>query len=177
MSSKSESEAKRVLADQGVRTIPVPVESIARKLGATISYRPFDGELSGMLFRGDDGAMKLIGVNSSHAKTRQRFTVAHELGHLLLHKGRPMILDAPGRVNLRDATSGQATDNEEIEANAFAAELLMPGDRVTEEFKKRMHSKRAPSLEAVVSELALRFDVSAQAMQYRLVNLQLALPG
>jgi Zn-dependent peptidase ImmA (M78 family) len=177
MRTSAEAEARRVLAEHGIKTVPVPVERIAARLGASISHRPFEDGVSGMLFRGDDDGMKLIGVNSSHSSTRQRFTIAHEIGHLLLHKGRPMILDAPGRVNMRDSTSSQATDAEEIEANSFAAELLMPSERTVEEFRKRMSAKGDKKVERVVAELAKRFDVSPQAMQFRLVNLNLVLPG
>ena len=177
MKADPESEARRILAESGIKAVPVPVERIASELGASISHRPFEDGVSGMLFRGDDGGMTLIGVNSSHSRTRQRFTIAHEIGHLQLHRGRPMILDAPGRVNMRDATSSKATDAEEIDANSFAAELLMPRERLVEEFRKRMGPKGGKKVERVVAELARRFGVSPQAMQFRLVNLNLVLPG
>lgn len=52
---------------------------------AAVRYSPFEGELAGMLVRGD--GQIVIGVNSLHPLNRQRFTIAHECGHLLLHKG------------------------------------------------------------------------------------------
>ena len=42
----------------------------------------------------------------------RRFTVAHELGHLRLHRGRPLILDTDTRVNFRDTVSSMATEHE-----------------------------------------------------------------
>src|SRR5438270_14080264 len=111
---KPESEAKRVLNETGLTRLPIPVDAIARKLGAFISFRPLEGDTSGMLFRESGTAM--IGVNSTHPATRQRFTIAHELGHLRLHKGRPLIVDAYVRINRRDGVSSLATDMEEIEA-------------------------------------------------------------
>jgi Zn-dependent peptidase ImmA (M78 family) len=62
------------------------------------------------------------------AFVRQRFTIGHELGHLTLHHGHDLILERLVRLNFRDATSSTANDEEEIEANHFAAELLMPHD-------------------------------------------------
>jgi Zn-dependent peptidase ImmA (M78 family) len=56
--------------------------------------------VSGILFR--DGEHHVIGVNSAHPLARQRFTIAHELGHRALHPGRELILDVPVRVNLMD---------------------------------------------------------------------------
>ena len=72
----------------------------------------------------------MIGVNSLHQVHRQRFTMAHECGHLLLHRGKRVYIDHTFRVNSRalvnnrDGSSASATDPEEIEAKRFAAELV-----------------------------------------------------
>jgi Zn-dependent peptidase ImmA (M78 family) len=140
---------------------------LAKKLGARLSYQPFhksDDDVSGLLYR--DGTRTIIGVNSAHAPTRQRFTIAHELGHLLLHPGKPMILDR-ARVNLRNSVSSMATDTQEIEANQFAASLLMPRDFLFGELK-RMPAKQSDLL---IDGLAQKFNVSREAMRHRLVNL------
>ena len=76
-----------MLARMGIAEAPVPVEQIARRLGAQVTYEGFDGDISGMLFR--DEGRAVIGVNSRHAPTRQRFTVAHEIGHLEMHMPDP----------------------------------------------------------------------------------------
>ncbi|MGH7751081.1 MAG: ImmA/IrrE family metallo-endopeptidase, partial [Candidatus Dormibacteria bacterium] len=62
---------------------PINVEYIAQRLNATVRYAKLGADLSGMLIR--DGDRTIISVARSHAKVRQRFTIAHELGHLLLH--------------------------------------------------------------------------------------------
>ncbi len=163
--SSAEQKAIGVLDRMGISDSPVPVEQIARRLGVQVTYESFDGDISGMLFRGEGTAV--IGVNSRHAPTRQRFTVAHEIGHLEMHKGQPVFIDRFVRVNLRD---GQST-SEERQANAFAAELLMPRSLVPEEIDKivaKRHNLTPPDL---VSALAQRFQVSPAAMQYRLINL------
>ena len=164
-----EQEARALLKDAKIHDNPVPVERIAKQLRARLSFEPFEGNISGMLYR--DGKRTVIGVNSAQANTRQRFTIAHEIGHLRLHRGRPIIVDEVVRVNFRDSRSSQATDTEEIEANQFAAELLMPRDLVQQEVKRRASKRGLTSDDWLVEQLARAFDVSPQAMEYRLANL------
>ena len=146
---------------------------VAQALNAEIRREPFADDLSGVLMRQDHRAV--IGVNQAHLPERQRFTIAHELGHLELHKGTPVHFDrAVVHVNLRNAISSQAVDREEIEANRFAAELLMP-----EAFLRRdVDELRANGIadvmdETLIAELARRYRVSLQAMTFRLSNLGL----
>lgn len=162
---ESEKRALNLLEEMQITEAPVPVEDIARHLGAQITYDAFEGDVSGMLFR--DGDKVVIGVNSSQAPTRQRFTIAHECGHLLLHKGRPVYIDRFVRVNWRAGESNR----EEREANAFAAELLMPRNLVRSELDQIVAKLPERSLEEVVADLARRFRVSNEAMTYRLTNL------
>src|ERR1700682_2412709 len=98
--SSPEKKAGDLIDEAGVSRPPVPVEKIATSLGAQVTYEAFDGDVSGMLYREADRT--LIGVNSTHVATRQRFTLAHEIAHLLLHKGRPVFIDRLVRVNWRD---------------------------------------------------------------------------
>ena len=158
--------AEALLADVGVNRPPVPVKLIAESLGATVRYAPFNGELAGMLIRDDVERGVVIGINSLHHPNRQRFTIAHECGHLQLHEGQRAFVDrSPFRINRRDELSSQATDAEEIEANRFAAELLMP-------YKMIMDDVQGSDLdiddEAAVRELANRYGVSLQAMTLRI---------
>lgn len=165
-----QAEAERVLREAGqYDSIPVDVEAIARHLAAAVIRERLDRDVSGLLFRDKDSAV--IGVNDLHAPKRQRFTVAHEVGHLVLHRGRPLVLDHV-RVNFRDANSSTATDSEEIQANAFAAEILMPRHSVVAEAKRLLEDPSATDA-SIVSDLAQGFDVSDQAMEYRLINLGL----
>ena len=164
-------EAHAVLEATGVQRPPVPVESIARQLGAKLSYEPFDGNVSGLLYRDGDGDQVIIGVNTLHPEARQRFTVAHELGHWKLHPGKRVFLDHLVRVDFRDQRSAAATDREEIQANAFAAELLMPRDMIVHEVTHHGLTGSPISVDQLVEELAAVFQVSHQAMEYRLVNL------
>lgn len=174
MIPNAEKTARQLLEQHGITKAPIPVEDVAQRAGTQVRYRKFDGSISGLLLRTDEGTV--VGVHAQHARTRQRFTIAHELGHYLLHDGRPAIVEhlhRSARVNFRDGTSALATDREEIEANQFAAALLMPADIVDEEFAQLLgrHSE-----ERIVALLARRFEVSTQAMRFRLMNLALIDP-
>ena len=120
-------KVKSLLDDQGVTSAPVPVEKIARSLGAHVRHSPLDEELSGMIYI--NGNTPIIGVNSSHHRNRQRFTIAHEIAHLVLHRdmiSNQVHVDRRFPVLMRDAESAAGTERMEIDANRFAAELLMP---------------------------------------------------
>jgi Zn-dependent peptidase ImmA (M78 family) len=164
----AEDEAVALREELSVRRAPVPVEAIAGRLGAAISYEPFDGNVSGMLYR--NGGQVIIGVNARQAQTRQRFSIAHELGHLRMHPGDKVFIDQTVCINVRDQVSSQVTDREEIEANAFADELLMPAGWVRREVD-RLGGGPWPGEDALIADLARRFGVSRQAMEHRLMHL------
>lgn len=150
-----------------VRRAPVPIEKLAAILGVEIRYRPFSGELYGMVHRGRDGSA-VIGVNSSDATSRQRFTVAHELGHLLLHEDTSLHIDERFPIGLRTRISGLAVDEREVEANQFAAELLMPLEFV----RKDVDFLRGTDVDVAIAKLARKYKVSIEAMTIRLSALR-----
>jgi len=168
---RAEQAAERLLADHGVVGPPVDPELLAVAEGIVVVRRRFENaDVSGILFR--DGDHHVIGVNSAHPLVRQRFTIAHELGHRALHPGRELILDVPVRVNLRDKTSSMASDLEEIEANAFAATLLMPSQMIRDQLNQLPPARRRePDTTAIA--LARIFKVSTPALNFRLINLGL----
>jgi Zn-dependent peptidase ImmA (M78 family) len=145
---------------------PVPVEYIARCLGARVTYEPFVGELSGMLYR--EGDQIVIGVNVLHPKTRQRFTIAHEIAHLRLHENEGLHLDRDFRIRHRDELSSQGSDRDEVAANHYAASLLMPKEMIERDLDGRRIDIEDDDF---VRELADRYKVSQQAMTFRLANL------
>ena len=179
---KASEAAERLLAKAGVEAPPIPVEKVADRLGIEIVYRLYQGDTSGLLIHAPNGK-KTIGVNTYHAATRQHFTIAHELGHAILHlkkapTGKPdVVIDKPREVLFRDQLSSTATDRREIEANAFAAELLMPKSMVEKAFKHRLAEAPHDTAEKLVGPLATLFGVSSQAMSFRLVNLNLIDPA
>jgi Zn-dependent peptidase ImmA (M78 family) len=169
---RAEAEADRLLKEYDIRKPPVPVGDIAHGEGAQIARHRFEGSESGFILR--DGKLVIIGVNTLTSRRRQRFTIGHELGHMLLHQGK-LIVDQSIRMNFRDDVSGMATDAEEIEANTFAAALLMPRHLIVEHLESYLGrvtpGKQQLSREDLVAQLAREFDVSAEAMGYRLINL------
>src|SRR5437870_5722738 len=104
--------AQRLLKDAGITAPPIDIEALAVRQGAIVSYEPFKEELSGILIK--EKNRTVIGVNSSHPRTRQRFTIAHELAHLTLnHKGELFIdqtVKLQATVIRRDGISSQAID-------------------------------------------------------------------
>jgi hypothetical protein len=79
--------------------------------------------------------------------------------------GRPLILDAPARVNFRYPTASLATDREEIEANAFAAAILMP-ERLVLESVRQLLTAGQHTPEKLALLLAEEYAVSTAAMGY-----------
>lgn len=159
-------EVTELLERAGVREPPVPVEKIAKMLGAQVIAGDFNNEISGVLVRRNKEI--IIGFAKEQAKTRQRFTIAHEIGHLLLHEAEEVHVDKEYRVKLRSQKSSLAVDVDEIEANSFAAELLMP-----EAFIRRHVQKLSIDFDdaSQVDALAKIYQVSSQAMTFRLLNL------
>ncbi len=163
--------ADELLGAAEITEPPVDVDWLAKEQGALVVPEDLDSEVSGVLYR-EPGNL-IIAVNRHHAPNRRRFTIAHELGHLLLHQGRPVIVDhvVRARINLRDHRSSLATEREEIEANRFAAHLLMPPGFVHYELDAAL--RRGLDEQATIDRLARRFGVSTQAMEFRLTNLGL----
>jgi Zn-dependent peptidase ImmA (M78 family) len=165
-----------LLNSHGITEPPVPVEHLARSLGAVVSYQPFDtDDISGLLYR-VAGSAPVIGVNSANAKVRQRFTIAHELGHLQLHKEHSLILERHLQVNFRSAANSTTSELEEREANQFAAELLMPRALLKIALDSLLAGRPLSDAD-LVGRLALRFEVSRQAMEYRLASLGMLTPS
>ncbi|MCB1735188.1 MAG: ImmA/IrrE family metallo-endopeptidase [Gammaproteobacteria bacterium] len=163
------STAADIYRDYGGNRIPVLVDRIAKKLGFRIRYQPMDEGLSGIAFMKDETGF--IGVNSVHPPNRQRFTIAHELGHLVLHQtevAHAVMVDKDFRGLMRDDLASQGIDHLEIEANAFAAELLMPREKIID-----LYDDLPIDFESdfAASELAKKFKVSAAAINNRLVTL------
>lgn len=162
-------KAQQLLVDANALTAPVSLESVAGRLGARIHYEPYEGEdLSGMAYRQPDG-QRVIGVNSLHSQRRQRFTIAHEIGHLVLHASEDLHVDANFPIGFRDGKSSLAIDNKEIEANQFAAELLMPAAWLLRDAQV-LHIDFEGDDEAI-QELADKYEVSVRAMTIRLSAL------
>ncbi|HEY6000541.1 MAG TPA: ImmA/IrrE family metallo-endopeptidase [bacterium] len=158
-------EVNRLLSESNVQEEPIPVFEVARAVGTTLRIGPLPSELSGFLLR--EGESTIIGVNNLHPRTRQNFTVAHELGHLRLHPNSSFV-DRKLSFYARDSRSGKAVDEREIDANRFAAALLMPEKLL----RPYIHAKNVDlGDEHLLESIARKFGVSTQALTYRLINL------
>lgn len=142
------------------RSAPVQIGALAKSFGLKLSAATLRAGISGEI-RPDHTADAgfSIRINRHDSAQRQRFTVAHELGHFLLHKdqiGRGIVDDVLYRSNL--------SDRREAEANRIAADLLMP-DHLIEDWLDRARALGVPDIPLYLSE---RFDVSESAMKIRL---------
>ena len=162
-------QVRNLLREHYVSSAPVPVVEIAAALGARVRYTPFDEDLSGMIYM--KGSCPIIGVNSLHHPNRQRFTIAHEVAHLKLHRqliADHVHVDKRFPVLMRDANSATGTQRMEMEANRFAAELLMPSFLLLPMLKTNGFDIDD---ERPLEQLSRKFRVSKQALDYRIRNI------
>jgi Zn-dependent peptidase ImmA (M78 family) len=150
---------------------PVDPLKIAKFLGLQVVTDDLGDDVSGLLIRRDQQV--LIAVRRSDPSSRRNFTIAHEIGHHVLgHQFEPgahVHVDKGNYISQRGPRSSKGVDPKEIEANQFAAALLMPAVCVRTE----AHKFGIPMLDSSVTELAARFKVSDQAMTIRLTSLGL----
>lgn len=156
--------ARKVLAEAGIKSPPVSPEAIAKSLGIQVRQKAVERDISGFISRKDGETV--VGINTHHHVNRQRFTLAHEIGHFCLHAGKALYVDHVPK--FRDVKSAQAVDPEEIEANLFAAELLMPEEFLIRDIE-RMQDEEISS--KAIEQLANRYKVSRDAMRARLERL------
>jgi len=173
--ARIEQLADSLLRDAGIAGPPVRIGDIVRSRGFVVRVMDLK-DLSGLVVR--DGGATIIGVNKAHALTRRRFTIAHELAHALLHDGQEVHYDKDFRVDFRSAASSLGVDVKEMEANFFAASILMP--RRFLEADPMVGDLDLEEAAGAVKTLAVRYKVSPHAMSIRLGNLAsrpTALPG
>lgn len=150
------SPSYREIILEAQRELPVRVGDIARKLGLPVKASTLPAGISGEI-RPAGGSFE-IKVNRHESRGRQRFTVAHELAHFLLHRehiGAGVSDDALYRSSLSDAR--------EAEANRLAAQILMPRERIRAAF-----AETTGPIEERIKALSEIFGVSEAAMSIRL---------
>lgn len=159
--------ARDLLSKFQITRVPIDVEAIARMLGVNVRKAADETDLSGFLYRANGQA--IIGVNERHSARRQRFTIAHELGHFLLHSLSEVRMDVAVQAMYRNARSSEGVAPEEIEANTFAAELLMPAALIEAD----MANVSAVDIldDHEIEKMAEDYDVSVHALTIRLASL------
>lgn len=148
--------AKALIQDAGVVSAPVSLRQVIEclQLSRDVTFRSisdFSEKVSGLLVvcAEVDQQYAVIGYNEKHPWCRRRFTIGHEIGHLLMGQA----------CNQRPDDKS----HDETEANLFSSELLMPIEFIKRDFKKN------PDIPA----FAKQYLVSAEAMSYRLMHAKL----
>ena len=149
----------------------VDVEAIARSVGINVIFAALGEKVSGLLVTKPDQVT--VCIQDTDTPHRQRFTLAHELGHHVLghhfQEGGHVHVDRGNIISQRGALAAQGVDRKEIEANQFAASLLMPAATV-----RALVAQRGDTLTDLdVAELADSLDVSQLAMTIRLTTLRI----
>lgn len=142
---------------QGLSVRPLDVKSLLKLFNIALLEEEMDG-ISGYIEKRN--GVWFISINQYDHSRRKLFTMAHELGHFLLHKN---LIEKEGKhtdvILLRDGASNII----EKEANTFASELLMP----EKDIRTFIHDSHLRTIES----LAEKFGVSTAAMHYRLLRL------
>ena len=155
------SPAEQALILPFLRDNPVAIGAIASALGITVIASVLDPSISGMIRISPSNPVEYeIKVNSVEVAVRQRFTVAHEIGHFLLHKEA---IDAAGitdTILFRSSLSNR----KEAEANQLAAFLLLPSNTVR---NWALLTHGILPEESIINQIAARFRVSALTVGFR----------
>lgn len=146
--------ARKLLTDAGIKNPPVLIRDIIshikKEKDLSVYSWAFGEDTDGIQIT--EGNTSTIGYNKAQHPHRQRFTIAHEIGHLLLgHTGENFILDLNSK------------KPEEIEANQFAAELLMPLEMLKKDLQNKKNAK----------DIAKEYNVSEETVWWRLYDCKL----
>ena len=144
-------------------SLPIDPVRIASELGIDVIEADLPPNVSGALIKDVDSDPQIF-LSARDSDNRKRFTCAHELGHYVYRTNSAE--PSYQYVDFRDPRSASGTNSEEIFANQFAAELLMPEEEV-----RGCWAKKIP-----VFLMAKMFGVSDDAMNFRVRNLGLRLP-
>ena len=146
-----------------------PVSNLRQVLETDVGLRVFSlampSQVAG-LFAVVEPVGGCIGINARHPFERQRWTLAHEYGHFLLHRYSAEVTSVmPGK------------SRDEQTAEAFAAAFLMPKDGLTRRFQQARRQRGGQVTAVDVLQLGASYEVSAQAVALRLEDLGLLAGG
>jgi len=168
--SAIDARVRRLLQEMQIVNPPIDVDAIAKSLGVPIFREPLRDGISGLLYR--EAGKAAIFVNRQTALSRQRFTIAHELGHYLLdHKSDDIHVDKDFRLMFRSDKAKGDSQPAETQANLFAATLLMPKEMLESDLRRFGGSID----DGDILRLADRYGVSIQAFLIRLNSIDAAI--
>lgn len=139
------------------------IAELLSRLKINLSFEDFTDDISAILVT--KGNTNLISLNQNNNINRQRFSACHELGHLFLEHKKNLDVNGKELIQYRNTMSSQGLDTDEIEANFFAATLLMPAMEIARvvDYTK--------SFDATVDFVSEKFKVSYAAATLRLSYL------
>ena len=140
----------------------VPIVKLCKEFGINVYMTNTETGISGAIIEKDN--IYTIYVNMYEPRTRQRFTVAHELSHFLLHKDKIQgnLTDMVSTINTKIMYRSRLSNGIEAEANQLASEILMPNTLIDKYLENGVNTYK---------ELADRLEVSESALRKRLKNL------
>lgn len=152
-------EEQRLVIEKHQKELPVAVGSIAKEFGIKVLKSTMPGSISGEI-READGSIT-IKVNRHDVKERQRFTIAHEIAHFLLHKDR-----LAGGIEDDVLYRSRLSDELEREANRLAADIIMPTKLVNAAMQEHIklkpddrHKKVAEKAEVSLAAIKIRTGI------------------
>lgn len=156
---------RRALIEGYFEQIPVRLGDLAKDLGVSaVRVSSMKTGTSGQISK--ESGEYVIRVNRNEARERQRFTIAHELAHFLLHKD--LIDSSKDGITDNVLYRSGASEQVEFEANKLAADIVMPSCTVEHILKSEY---KGLITETTIENLASRFGVSKAAMEIRLKSL------
>lgn len=156
----AEGTAKRVIDDYAIKAPKdIDIEAIAMDHRLFVKQGPLRGSWARLVRKGSGGLIRVS--NDITIEGQRRFCIAHELGHYLLHSKKNQLEFCSST----DMLPGYARRPEEPEANAFAGELLMPGEM----FKGRLYPSELSI--AAIEDLAGTFQTTMSATVHRVVDV------
>lgn len=154
---------EEVLVKDGMISLPIDVDGLAQEIGLTVQRMILPDGTDGMLVREAPYENFKAVLDAGASVHRSRFTLAHEIGHYIHKYQNYPDKMVGGILERRDMASSQGTEGDEVWANRFAAALLMPGGIVAKLWGDGL----------AIGDMAEMFNVSQEAMTYRISNLGL----
>jgi len=146
----------------------VDVVKLANRFGIKVYEYPFGDGVSGAVRKKENGEVSIY-ISDQDSVARQRFSVAHELAHAVLHKD---LVDSHKIIK----RSKNDFSSKELEANKLAEEILMPEKSISRFIKEEKLEKNAQIDSSIIQKIAESFKVSTMVAIIRLRNLNYNVP-